>query len=118
MEAPAALPMLYPILIGDEFIFDFQITDNVELADATLEYWFDSEMHENITLPENHKFKITIPIDVYKLQAIVTALDTTNNLKQLRIVKWVIDNDPPKIDDLTEGEPKTSKPFFIKFTYE
>ena len=101
---------------GDKYTFGFEITDNIKVAIAYLEYWFDESVHTNITLPDEFNHFITIPKDSYNLHFIVTALDLFNNLKQLKITKSVIDNDPPIIDDLTTGNPETGEAFTIKCT--
>ncbi len=99
---------------GDEFKFNFNITDNIDLSITYLEYWFDDNSHTNITLPEDEGYQITVPEDAYTLYGVITAIDTSNNIGQLEISKQVIDNDSPIIQDLTKGLPETGFTFLIK----
>jgi parallel beta-helix repeat protein len=101
---------------GDKFIFNFEITDNLLVSEAYLEYWFDSNPHINVTLPlfpEKPRYQIIVPPDAFLLNSIVTALDDSQNLRRLYITKPVIDNDVPIIEDLTSDIPKTGRDFII-----
>jgi parallel beta-helix repeat protein len=99
---------------GDEFNFNFEITDNIDLSTMYLEYWFDNKSHTNITLPDNQSYLITIPKNAFNLFALTTAIDSSNNIGQLEISKQVIDNDSPIIHDITIGSPETGRAFSIK----
>ena len=60
------------------------------------------------------KGQITIPKDIYELNSIITALDTSKNLARQESNRVVIDNDPPEIVDLTSKDPKTGNSFILK----
>ncbi len=99
---------------GDSFTFNFELTDNIEVSSAYLEYWFDKKPHKNVTLPlfpEKPIYKTTVPPDAFVLNTLVTTIDNAGNLKQLSIAKPVVDNDLPIIQELPENNPETGTLF-------
>jgi parallel beta-helix repeat protein len=100
---------------GDEFTFDFNITDNIELTAVYLEYWFDSGNHIKLTLPSPFKYAVNVPLDAFKLNAKVSAMDPSGNYDQLNLSLKVIDNDPPEIEVLPTENPNTGEEFLFKW---
>jgi parallel beta-helix repeat protein len=101
---------------GDKYIFNFEITDNLLVSEAYLDYWFDSNPHIKISLPlfpEKPRYQVIVPPDAFILHSTVIALDGEQNLRMVKITKPVIDNDNPIIEDLTMDNPKTGNSFII-----
>jgi parallel beta-helix repeat protein len=113
-ELPNIIDLSDTPTTGDEYTFRFEITDNIEVSITNLEYWVDDGIHKIIELPEENIFSITIPSNGYVLHYNITVLDSSNNLGYLYISKEIIDNDPPIIDDITDGFPETGNRFNIQ----
>ena len=113
-QKPVILDLSGTPTTGDNYTFNFQISDNIKLSIVYLEYWFDDEPYYNITLPDNQSYQIKIPKNAFKLHIIISAIDESENIAQLKITKLIIDNDAPIIDDLTKEIPKTGKLFKIE----
>lgn len=98
---------------GEDFKFDFAISDNIALKVVYLEYWFDDGPHKNTTLPITLKHFTVIPADALVLHGLVSAIDTSDNIGHLKFDKQIMDIARPVIDDYTFGNPKTGEPFII-----
>ncbi len=84
---------------GDPFQLLFNISDNIDIVDAYVEYWFGSE-HINVTLEETTLFsaEIYIPHDMTGyLHYILHLLDTENHIVIEAVTIPVIDNDLPEV---------------------
>jgi len=97
---------------GDDLVFSVNATDNIELADVWVEYWFgDSPTHFNDSMsnPTDDLWNLTIALPPDSLETLhyrFYALDTTGNnaMTQARNVT-VLDDDPPifEIDDTPDN---------------
>jgi parallel beta-helix repeat protein len=105
---------------GDEFLFWFNVTDNVRVNTIELEYWVDKEAHQNIKLldldnniiPDSDPtYTIQVPSNAFKLYWIITVTDVYHNLVQDINSKNVVDNDLPIIYDNTNTTPETGEYF-------
>lgn len=99
---------------GDPFNLSANVTDNVEVRNVTLEYWFNGREPNNVEMDEDENFSrtITIPDDAKKLYYRFMANDTSGNLNMSDIfVKNVTDDNPPEISDVTKGTPTTGDSF-------
>jgi hypothetical protein len=114
IEKPMIIDFSDTPTTGDKYTFKFNITDNINLSRVYLEYWFDNYPHSNITLPIEQNHTINVPLVALTLNAIVTAIDTSNNIGNLKIIRTIIDNDAPVIKDLTSGKPETGSTYIIK----
>ncbi len=104
---------------GDNFSFSFDITDNIEVLEVFLEYWFDERPSNKVTLPtfpERPIYHIIIPPDAFVLHSIVTTIDVSNNIEQLEIKKSIIDNDLPVINELMSEYPGTGRIFIFNYS--
>jgi hypothetical protein len=97
---------------GDEFTFQINITDNIELNNASMEYWFGTlGTHSSSPLLETNgqwQATIDIPIDsVEQLHFRITAFDTSSNSNlSMTYDVTVVDGISPTIElveDLTIG---------------
>jgi parallel beta-helix repeat protein len=86
---------------GDNYSFEFEIIDNLKILSAKLEYWFDFGEHVIVDILGDFRYDLVIPQDAFELNAVVTAFDTSGNKNELKILKEIIDNDKPEIEDLT-----------------
>jgi hypothetical protein len=85
---------------GDEFSFDFTVSDNVAIILTTLEYWFDNEEPVKIdSIESNKKHTTTAPTYSKILHYTIITKDIGGNYAIVSEIVNVIDNDPPSITD-------------------
>ena len=101
---------------GDPFLFNFNVSDNIELSSVSLDYWFDDRPHQNLSLMrfENYSYEITIPSDsVDTLHYSLYTNDTSENEMSTGITDVMIyDNDRPTIiSDFTSDTGTTGDQF-------
>jgi hypothetical protein len=84
---------------GDEFRFGIDVTDNIEVDDVTVEYWFGEGPHQNVSVEENDPYSLTIMIpsdSLDQLHYIFHSVDTSGNWNQtIQVNIDVLDNDLP-----------------------
>ena len=104
---------------GDPYTFSADVTDNIEVGEVDVEYWFGTGTHSNETMTNTGgntwEYTITIPSDsTNSLHYIFHASDTSNNWNSTpQELVSVSDNDPPEIADSTPGNPNTGQSFTI-----
>jgi parallel beta-helix repeat protein len=103
---------------GNEFCVKCSVTENRQLGNVTLEYWFDNNAYidSDMELKNNdlHELTLKVPINAIKLHYKIFAEDTENNIISIDNKKDVIDIIPPTIIDQTKGTPTTGDEFEIK----
>ena len=98
---------------GQPFIFNVEVTDNIELSGVFVEYWYDEGVHfnESMTDIQNNIWEFTITIDLTSdiLHYIISAVDLSGNWANTEIIDVsIIQNDAPSIPSI-DG-PATGKP--------
>jgi parallel beta-helix repeat protein len=101
---------------GDDYLFEFDIIDNIEVSISNLKFWEDDKSYTIVTLPQDFSHHTEISPDAYTLHYYVLASDSSNNVAELQVIREVIDNDPPIINDQTIGDPETGNDFQVKWT--
>ncbi len=104
---------------GDPLTFTVNITDNIGIRSATVEYWYNDQDHKNETMRRSDGITWTHTIRVAntlgKLYYIIHASDSSNNWLTGEIKEiTILDNDPPTFN--TEKLPEfvtTGDPFYI-----
>jgi hypothetical protein len=102
---------------GDEFVLEANVTDFTSVSSVYVEYWIDSEVHNNISMSksgDDWTYTITLTEDAYALHYIFRANDTSDNWNATQVMDLaVVDDDKPIFwtDDTTAtattGEPLT-----------
>jgi parallel beta-helix repeat protein len=110
-DAPIIIDQSEVPVTGKECQFMFSFKENIGLYKQYFEYWFDNDIHTNISIRNDFSYNIEVPENASKYYGIVTAIDSSYNQAQLIIEKPVVDNIPPFILDLTYIKPKTGKLF-------
>lgn len=84
---------------GDEFRFEIEVADNIEVDEVTVEYWFGTGPHQNVTIEEDDQYSLTIMIpsnSLDQLHYIFHSVDTSGNWNQtIQVNIDVLDNDLP-----------------------
>ncbi len=84
---------------GDEFRFEVEVADNIEIADVRVEYWFGSEPHNNVSMEGDGSYLLTIVTTMSSLEPlhyIFHSIDTAGNWNHTSQVNLdLIDNDLP-----------------------
>jgi len=106
---------------GTDFFFNFNVTDNTELSEVYLEYWFGNGAHENITFGPENNYNHTIFIDSPEiLYYFIRAEDVFGNMRESEImeihVKAELNPEDLFGQDHSDDEPTTGDPF--KFSIE
>ena len=104
---------------GDSYTFDVFATDNIGISSVSVEYWFGSDPHSNISLEGNNPYTITIMIpNNYKgpLHYQFQARDESGNLNRTAVdtVQIIDDDKPMMIRDLTPTEIATGDDIDIR----
>ncbi len=90
---------------GDQFCFSAIITDNIEIGNAYVKYWYNTEPSVNTTLSnildDAYEKTITIEDTLETLYYIISAKDTSKNWNNTSIKTiTIIDNDKPEITNI------------------
>jgi parallel beta-helix repeat protein len=96
---------------GDAFTFDLTATDNIGVAEQTVEYWIDNGTHTSAALGPG--MRISITSGAHMLHYVAKAKDKAGNEATLNRDLRVVDNDPPTLTDVTSGRPTAGKGFKI-----
>jgi len=103
------------------FTFSAIVTDNVQVADVSVEYWFDNGTHTNASMTDNGgswELTISVPADASELHYIIRASDNSENgayttERTLAVEEQSVDTVPPQITDATSGTPVQGSEFTI-----
>jgi len=98
---------------GDNFLLQFNISDNIEIKRSFVIYWFDQQSGLG-PFDLIDSINISIPMQASILHYSVTAVDRTGNVRIYVGSKDIIDNRPPTIVDVS-GIPQTGDAFELKF---
>jgi hypothetical protein len=101
---------------GDNFILQFNITDNIEVQRSIIKYWFDQHADMgsyNII----DSINISIPIQATILHYSVTASDRKGNVQTHEGSKEILDNLQPTIGDIS-GIPQTGREYELRFNIQ
>jgi len=101
---------------GDNYTISATATDNINVSEVRLQYWFDWGVKSNASLDpkggSSWKVNITIASNATKLSYDLTAYDNSSNMKKVSKANVVVkDNDAPTATDLTNGTPTTNDDF-------
>ncbi len=100
---------------GEEFDFQVEVTDNIEVAEVEVEYWFNDEssITSSMTGPDTYTDSITISENATVLHYILHAEDTSGNInKTVQANITISDNDAPVFEsDLSPSMGTTGDPF-------
>jgi hypothetical protein len=93
---------------GDSFTFNATVTDNIEVSNVYVEYWYGSGIHTNVSMNNvaNDYWEKTIIIDdtIDVLHYIISANDTSDNWNNTGINDvTIIDNDKPEITNVQDS---------------
>jgi len=95
---------------GDLFHFNINLTDNVGIVGAYVEYWFDGS-HDTVPLEISNVYtaQINLPSDyVGPLHYVVHFNDTSNMVFSAEFTSTVVDNDRPEVlTNFTKSEAGT-----------
>jgi len=87
---------------GDEFKFEVEIGDNIDIHEIWVEYWFGEGEHFNISMDGDSPFdlSIIIPFDsILDMNYIFHFTDSSENWNQTLIRNvQILDNDPPEVE--------------------
>ena len=78
-----------------------KVTENIAVAKADVEYWFDTGVHTNRTLFPTYSTVISVPTDAQVLHYNITVKDLSNNTDNVMRTVAVLDTILPAITDLT-----------------
>lgn len=101
---------------GRSFDLICHVTDNIGLANVTVEYWFDSGPHTNVSMsggPAYFSTAVNVPQDALTMSYLIRANDTAGNANTTLSLRQVTDVISPVITDLTESDPKTGQIFVL-----
>ncbi len=107
---------------GDQFNITANISDNIEVKRAWLEFDITSKdgdhYHDNLTLNEStYYLVIEIPSDSIKMNYTVSAVDNSRNWNSSsRYEIEIIDNDPPKISINMNTDAVTGEEYIFNIT--
>jgi hypothetical protein len=97
---------------GDAVSFNISITDNIEISNVSLEYWFDSDERKNISLngTEYFTYNVSIPWNSTKdLHYIFHSCDTSDNWNQTEMKTITInDNEKPVFQNDSSSTSSTT----------
>jgi parallel beta-helix repeat protein len=96
---------------GYDFTFIANITDNIGIMGATLEYWFDGGQSTNVSFQSSAI--IHIPESARNLNIILVATDGAGNMGSFKGKLAVNDGTPPTLKDMTNGTPEAGKDFVL-----
>jgi len=93
---------------GDRFTFTADVTDNVNVSNVYVEYWYGTGSHTNVSMEGGSYIKtITIANTLETLHYFISANDTSDNWNKTAIKDVTItDNDPPTVS-ITSGPSGT-----------
>jgi len=84
---------------GEKVEFHPDITDNIAVANAYVEYWFGEGGHFNVTLASADDYKVTIDLPMAStdpLHLFLSAVDAAENWQKTETFSvLILDNDPP-----------------------
>ncbi|MGA1847785.1 MAG: hypothetical protein ACMUHB_00460, partial [Thermoplasmatota archaeon] len=108
---------------GDTFIFKASITDNIQMGEIWVEYWYNKENRFNVSLsnikPHIWTYSIKImdtPPSGMSLNYLFHAKDSSNNWMLSDVFqRTIIDNDAPIINDGSDDRGTTGDPFHFNF---
>ena len=116
-DAPELLPLSTNPTTGDNFTFRVAAMDNIDVASAWLEYWFDQGAHVNISLqretgsPTNLSGTLMVPAWAKVMSFTTSSNDTSGNWILLKESSMnILDNDAPEVEDRS-GTPETGTLF-------
>jgi hypothetical protein len=101
---------------GDDFEIKLQVTDNIEVGQVYLEFWYGAdELHLNVTMESvfniySYKDKAVNSLENFYWK--ISANDSSDNWITIYGISNVIDNDIPIIDGLEEDETVTTGDLF------
>lgn len=107
---------------GESFIITAIVSDNIEIGEVHLYYWFDLygggiDGPFNVTMDPDYTKGINVPMDAIGLHYNISANDSSHNWNETEeVVLKVRDNAPPWITDTTTGQPTTGEAFIISAT--
>lgn len=105
---------------GKTFLINFTVEDNVFVANASVEYWYNKTTHQNVIFyPQDHphyyNLNIEIPEDAKRILYTLSAFDNSSNFLALETKKFeVIDILKPTITDLC-STPTTGDNYTFQF---
>lgn len=113
------LSTLEPIT-NESYLFNFSVTDNINVTSVDLEFWFDHGVHQNISLSAVAGFyysNTTVPKNAKKLRYSLSTLDYSSNYAGIKLtIINVTDNIRPNIID-NSGSPTTGENFIFNFEF-
>jgi len=84
---------------GDQFLLKAEVSDNILVHSVFVDYWFDSDIHKNISMVKVDKeweYALNVPISATVLYYIYHANDTINNWNSTSEYELEVeDNDIP-----------------------
>jgi parallel beta-helix repeat protein len=101
---------------GRSFDLVCHVTDNIGLGKVTVEYWFDSGPHTNVSMsggPAYFSTAVNVPQDARTMSYLIRANDTAGNMNLTLSLRQVTDVISPVITDLTGSDPKTGQIFVL-----
>jgi hypothetical protein len=103
---------------GDTFTFSIETEDNIAISEVSVEYWFGSGDHTNVSLESGDPmtYQVTVPEDsLESLHYIFHISDTGNNWIMTEVVSVIVeDNDPPAlVEDHSPMQVNTGDQIFI-----
>ncbi len=104
---------------GNQFIFSITATDNIEVTNAWVEYWYGEHLRnfESMTINKDNTWTHTITIldtleELHYIFHINDSSDNTNTLAEKRVI--VKDDDCPQFDvDLSSTQATTGDPLYF-----
>ena len=105
--------------IGDPYIFSTSVSDNIQISSVSVEYWFGSGDHKNVSMEgsDTYSYQIRIPEDsLDTLHYLYHALDSSDNYVCTSLASvHILDNDKPiLIEDLSDEFGSTGDEFEFK----
>jgi hypothetical protein len=104
----------------DVFIIQANITDNIQVGEVNLFFWFDlfgggTVGPYNVSMDPGFAKSVDVPFDAIRLHYNISAKDSSGNWNQTSETEIdVLDDDPPSITDITFGLPTTQDIFIIQ----
>ena len=101
---------------GDLFLFQISVSDNIDIDEVSVEYWFGAGAHTNSSMSGTGPFTHTLHVpsgDLNDIHYIFHASDSAGNwIKTTARGAPISDNDPPVLSsDLTPQTATTGDPF-------
>jgi hypothetical protein len=110
-------------IAGEYFEFNATISDNIEVSEVLVIYWFGTGAESNATMTgtEDFTFKILLPPDSDEtLHYYITARDSSGNVyvgSTRNVPVFIVDKSPPEIiDDSSDTVATTGDDFTFKVT--